>query len=358
MQRYASPLAKRWHYVHLHETSFGMDRTSFNDIARTADLFLNVSGACVIPDNLNPDCTKVFLDTDPGYNQIMLSERLAWSQNVNQWCASVSAHDKHFTLAENIHGTDCLIPKMEYGWQPTRVPVVTDVWESIAQIRPPQGAPWSTIMTWDAFQGKLLYKGVEYKSKGPEFEKLIRVPRLTNRPFTVAVGGVNTPFKWLQRYGLTRLAGLFSYLTRRQKFRQLAKHGWQIMDGPTITVTPESYQAFIGDSRGELSPAKHVYVATRSGWFSSRTACYLAAGRPVVVQDTGFPKDLPVGEGLMTFDTADEAVAAVREVEGNYERHAKAARAIAAECFDSDKILRQLIERALCCIDQTNQPHP
>ncbi len=326
-ERYAPELGRRWHYLHLHETSFGMDRAAFDEVARTADIFLNVSGACMFPDHLSSWCVKIFLDTDPGYNQIMLSERFVWSENVERWCASVAAHDQHFTYAENIHGAECLIPKIDFEWKTTRMPVVMNLWEPQARVRSLETAPWTTVMTWNAFKGKLVYQGVEYKSKGSEFEKLIELPQRTGVPLRVAVGGVNAPLM------------------------RLASEGWKVVDGPSVTLTPGRYQEFIAGSRGEISPAKHVYVAMCSGWFSCRSACYLAAGRPVVVQDTGFPAILPVGEGILPFTTVEEAVAAIDEVEANYAWHAKAAGAIAQEYFDSDKVLSRLLAEAVSSDD-------
>jgi len=322
-ERYAPELRGRWHYVHLHEASFGMDRTAFDEIARTADLLLNVSGACIIPDHLSPRCVKVFLDTDPGYNQVMLSERFAWSENVERWCASVASHDQYFTYAENIRGADCLIPKLGFTWKTTRMPVVRYLWKAVARRHPPGPASWTTIMTWNAFKGTLIYRGVEYRSKGSEFEKLIDLPQGVDVPLKVGVGGLHAPLQ------------------------ELADAGWQVVDGPSVSLTPDRYQEFIAVSRGELSVAKHVYVAMRSGWFSCRSACYLAAGRPVVVQDTGFAVALPVGEGILPFTTVDEAISAIHEVEGNYARHAKATAAIAEEYFDSDKILNRLVEESM-----------
>jgi hypothetical protein len=318
--RYAPDLADRWHYFHLHETSFGMDRAAFDEVAKTADLFLNVSGGCALPEKLSSKCVKVFLDTDPGYNQIMLKERFDWSENVERWCESVSAHDHHFTYAENIHENDCLVPKLDFDWKTTRMPVVIDLWESMAKNPTTVKAPWTTIMTWNAFKGKLVYEGIEYKSKGEEFEKVICLPDKVALPLKVGVGGINAPLD------------------------RLACFGWQVADGPSVTTTPKDYQKWIGDSRGEFSTAKNVYVAMRSGWFSCRSACYLAAGRPVVVQDTGFSKILPVGKGVLPFGTLDEAVASIHEAERNYSLHAKAALAIAREYFDSRKVLCQLIE--------------
>jgi hypothetical protein len=320
---YAPELRGRWRYVNLRATGFGMSPAAFDEVARTADVFLNVSGTCFFPDSLSPRCVKVFLDTDPGYNQVLLSERFAWSKNIDRWCASVAAHDRHFTYAENIHAADCLIPKAGFDWKTTRTPVVLGLWEPTARVRPPPGAPWTTVTSWTEFKGKLVYRGVEYGSKAREFEKLIDLPRRAGVPFRVALDGVNVP--------LERLAG----------------HGWQVVDGPSATLTPDQFRDFVAGSRGELSPAKHVYVAMRSGWFSERSARYLAAGRPVVVQDTGFAAALPVGEGLLAFRTPEEAAAAVREVEEDYPRHARAAWALAGEYFDSDKVLGRLLEDAL-----------
>lgn len=317
--RYAPELATRWHYLHLHETSYGMRREAFDEAARNADLFLNVSGACMIPENLSSRCVKVFLDTDPGYNQIMLSERLSWSENVERWCETVAAHDQHFTYAENIHGADCIVPHAGYSWKTTRMPIVLDLWGSPVPPAPPAAAPWSTIMTWNAFKGKLVYKGVEYSSKGAEFERLMGLPARVSAPLKVAVGGVNAPL------------------------HQLAENGWNVVDGPEATSTPEKYKKFLLESRGEISPAKHVYVAMRTGWFSCRSACYLAAGRPVAVQDTGFTSVIPSGEGIVAFNSIEEAAAAVTAIEADYARHASAAAAMAGEYFDSGKVLSKFI---------------
>lgn len=319
-KRYAPGLCGRWHYRHLHETSYGMSWDDFDEFARSADLFLNVSGACMIPEQLPQRCEKIFLDTDPGYNQIMLSERLSWSENVERWCASVAAHDQHFTYAENIHAGDCLLPRLDFKWKTTRTPIAVDLWEPVVHRPLPPRAPWTTIMTWNAFKGPLVYNGVEYFSKGVEFEKIIDIPSRLHLPLKVAVGGMNAPLD------------------------RLEERGWEVADGPEATVTPALYQDFIGDSRGEISTAKQVYVAMRTGWFSCRSACYIAAGRPVVVQDTGFKPVIPVGEGVLAFDTMEEAVEGIREVEGDYARHARAALEIAREYFDAEKVLGRMIE--------------
>lgn len=319
-REFAPDLTDCWHYFHLHRDSHGMSRERFEEMARTADVFLNVSGACMIPDELSPSCVKIFLDTDPGYNQIMLSEKLAWSENVERWCRSVDAHDQHFTYAENIHGPDCLVPRMSYRWKTTRMPVVLDLWEEAGRGQVPPSAPWTTIMTWNAFKGKLIYNGVEYASKGAEFARLLDLPGRVAVPLKVAVGGVSAPLE------------------------QLAANGWQVVDGPHATETPHKYREFIVNSRGELSPAKHVYVAMRTGWFSCRSACYLASGRPVIVQDTGFSGIIPCGEGIVPFETPEEVVEGIERVERDYTRHAAAATRMAREHFDAAGVLKKLIE--------------
>ncbi len=318
LEKYAPGLRERWHYLHLHETSFGMSREQFDEVAASADLFLNISGACMIPENLSGACLKVFLDTDPGYNQIMMTERFAWSENVDRWCSSVDAHDRHFTYAENINGPDCLVPRLDYAWKTTRMPISIEHWEHLARFR--QAGPWTTVMTWNAFKGKLIYKGVEYGSKGAEFDKLMKLPAMVNVPLKVAVGGVNAPLE------------------------RLSHAGWQVADGPEATVTPAMYQDFIASSRGEISAAKQVYVELRTGWFSCRSAGYLAAGRPVVVQDTGFTPLIASGEGIIAFKTVEEAALGLMEIEGEYDRHAEAALELARQYFDSSRVLKNLID--------------
>lgn len=318
---YAPHLSHKWHYVLLHEKHFGMSEADFNEVARTADIFLNVSGACFFPDQLNPKALKVFMDTDPGYNQIMLHEKFGWSEHVERWCGQVADHDRHLTYAENIYAPDCVIPRMDFDWQITRPVVSLGPWRMVRDAAPPVDAPFTTVMTWDYFRGQLLYKGVDYRTKVPEYEKFHDLPRrLPLIPLALAIGGHKTPIE------------------------QIRTDGWRMIDAQTATLTPRSYLKFIGDSRGEWSVAKNVYVGTRSGWFSCRTACYLAAGRPAVVQDTGWSGYVPSGEGVIAFATMDQAIAALREVAGNYPRHARAAFDIARQYLAPDKVLPPMIE--------------
>jgi hypothetical protein len=318
--RYAPALSDRWHYLLLHDKSFGMTRDRFDEVARTADIFLNVSGACFFPDELSPRCLKVFLDTDPGYNQIMLHERFAWSEHVDRWCAQVAAHDRHLTYAENIFGPDCLVPRMNFDWRPTRCVVTLPPWSAIRNTPPAPDAPFTTVMTWDWFRGELRHNGVVYGTKVPEFEKFCDLPSRTRQPLLLAVGG---------------------HKAEPQKIRSM---GWPLADAHAATLTPQAYQRFIADSFGEWSIAKNVYVGTRTGWFSCRTACYLAAGRPAVVQDTAWSRYVPSGRGVIAFNTMEECLGALDEVRAHPRQHQVAAYEVAREYLAPDRVLTPMIQ--------------
>ena len=201
------------------------------------------------------------------------------------------------------------------------MPIVMDLWGNDIQHIRSDKSFWTTIMTWNAFKGKLIYKGKEYKSKGAEFEKIKGLPKKYSEKFEIGIGGKNAPKT------------------------ELKKNGWRIVDGPTVTLTPENYRDYIYNSKGEFSIAKNVYVAMKTGWFSCRSACYMAAGKPVVLQDTGFSKFIPTGKGVMAFSTLDEAVAAIEIVESDYEGHCQAAREIANEYFSAEVVLKDMLKK-------------
>jgi hypothetical protein len=194
--------------------------------------------------------------------------------------------------------------------------VVTGRWHA-----EPPGDTWSTVMTWDNYGAPIEHDGVTYGSKEPQFAAIEDLPRRVEAKLEVAAGGVGAP---------------------RERWRD---RGWSVVDSTSVSETLEDYRSYIQRSRGELSVAKNVYVATDSGWFSCRSVCYLAAGRPVVVEDTGFSRHLPVNEGLLAFRSADEAIVALRRVDGDYDRHSDAARDVAHRCFASDAVLTELLDK-------------
>ncbi|MFN4242442.1 MAG: glycosyltransferase family 1 protein [Tepidisphaerales bacterium] len=317
--RHAPQLRDRWHYVLLHDKHFGMSADAFDDFARTADLFLNVSGACFIPEHLSPRCVKAWMDTDPGYNHIRLATRPAWAEQIDRWIAQVRAHDRHLTYAENIHADDCRLPRLDLQWIPTRPVATLKHWAWVRQTPPPDNAALTTVMSWDYFPGKLELDGVEYHGKPPEYEKFRALPRRTPARIALAVGGHKTPTD------------------------QIRADGFELLDARQLTLTPESYQRFIADSAGEWSVAKNVFVALRTGWFSTRTACYLAAGRPAVVQDTAWPRYVPAGEGVHAFSTLEQAVAAIDRVLSRPAQEREAAYAVAEQYLSPRAVLPRML---------------
>jgi hypothetical protein len=322
-ERYAPELSGRWHYCLLHDKHFGMSKEAFDEVARTADLFINVSGACFFPDELSPRCRKVWMDTDPGYNQIRLAVKPAWAENIDRWIAQVRAHDRHLTYAENIWAEDCLLPRLDIQWIPTRPIATLPEWRAVKETPPPADAAYTTVMSWDYFAGKLEYNGVEYHGKPPEYERFRGLPSRSPVKLSLAVGGHKTPTE------------------------QIKADGWGLIDARAATLTPGSYQEFIARSAGEWSIAKNVFVHMRTGWFSCRTACYLAAGRPAVVQDTLWSKYVPSGAGVHAFSTMEEAVAGLEKVKANPERERAAAYEVAKAYVSPEAVLPGMLEDIL-----------
>jgi len=327
--KHAPHLKDRWHYFHLHDQHFGMTKEQFDEVARTADVFLNVSGASMIPDQLNPRAIKVFMDTDPGYNQIVMATKPSWSKNVEGWIQQVRDHDRHLTYAENIFGDDCLIPRFDFDWRPTRCVVTLEPWRQFRDRKLPPSAPYTTVMSWTYFKGPLIWNDVEYGAKAPEFERFIDLPKHVNLPLTVAAAGYHKPTKTID------------------------DAGWLQVEAKAASLTPQDYLDFIANSAGEWSIAKNCYVGPRTGWFSCRTACYLAAGKPAVVQDTGWSKFVPAGQGVLAFTTMEEAVAGLEAVAADPVKHRAAAYDIAREYLAPDRVLPPMLETIFSTIRNT-----
>jgi hypothetical protein len=318
---YAPALKDKWHYRLLLKDSFGISKSKFDEVASTADVYLNVSGGSLIPDKLGQHCIKVFMDTDPGYVQIGLQNFLDTEGPNARRYLEVKAHDRYFTYAENIWSPDCKLPRVGLPWQTTR-PVVTLKHWADARRGAPQDDAMTTVMTLSFTKEvqKYTYNGVNYYDKRPEFERFIDLPRHTTVPLRLAMGDT------------------------QDVEEHVTSHGWQLIPSYDVSHTPQRYQQFIADSAGEWSIAKNFYVATRSGWFSCRTACYLAAGRPAVVQDTGWSRFIPSRRGVLAFSTMEEAVAGLSEVRSNPVAQRAAAYEIAREYLAPDRVCNPLLE--------------
>ena len=308
-------LADRWHFRAMSGQCFGIDAPRFAHIVRTCDVLINVSGGTLLRDEYLSCPNKILIDTDPGWNHFRNYPRLdanpAWGGG-----NGYRAHDFFFTYAERMGRSDCRLPALGLDWQPTRPLVVMDLWDS----KPP-GETWTTVMSWKNFSEVIEHEGRQYGTKEVEFEKIKALPGRLPLKLEIASGGHPPVDEW----------------------RRL---GWSVVDSHEVSRTPGLYRGYIESSRGEFSVAKNVYVDTRSGWFSGRSACYLAAGRPVVVQDTGFAEIIPCGEGVLRFETLDEATMALQSVESDYRRHQAAAREIAANYFAAERVLGEMLQRA------------
>jgi hypothetical protein len=290
---------------------YGSAAADLEHVLGSADLLVNVSGSLDDPSAFAERATKVYVDTDPVFTQI----RLARGEEAT--ARQVLPHHLHLTFGETLHerfGSDV-------SWLGTRQPIALDQWHPEI----PPGRRWTTVMNWTSVDDVEL-DGRSYGQKDHEFttfEDLAATVRPVELEVAIAAG-----------------------VSRRPPLDRLRRGGWRVVDPGPLSVDELAYRAYVEGSRAEWSVAKQAYVSTRSGWFSERSACYLAAGRPVVLQDTGFSDVLPTGAGLIAFSTLEQARAGIEAVETDLGRHRAAARELAAAHFDAATVLGDLVDRA------------
>lgn len=295
------------------------DDSGAEKILSSCDVLVNVSGACWLREATAKIPHKIFVDGDPMFTQINLLR-----DPDGERTARMKAHTAHFSFGLNIGRPGCLVPAAGFLWKPTVQPVDLSQWEQIpAEPANPACGAWTTVMNWVSYP-PVDYEGESYGQKDGEFSKFFDLPSACGRAFALAMG---------RGQGNKRPTDL------------LEAHGWRIFEPMDVIPDHLAYQRFLSSSRGEWSVAKNGYVKGNTGWFSCRTACYLAAGRPAVVQDTGWADHLPSGEGVLAFRTLEEAASALNHIESNYEFHANAARAFAARHFDAAKVCGELLEQ-------------
>jgi hypothetical protein len=279
-------------------------------IAARADVLVNISGMLTDPELTAPIPTRVYLDLDPAFIQL-------WhTQGVDMRFAG---HTHFVTIGQSIGRPDCPVPTCGLNWIPTHQPVIFDHWPVAG---PVVHDAFTTVGNWRGY-GSVEHGGVFYGQKAHSLRKLITLPRRLPEQFLLAFA---------------------IHPDETKDLAALAENGWRLVDPATVAGTPADYQRFIQGSRAEFGVAKSGYVASRCGWFSDRSVCYLASGRPVVGQDTGFAQFLPTGEGLFSFQTEDDVLAAAEAIRRDYQHHAKAARSIAEEFFHSDNVLTRLLK--------------
>jgi len=293
---------------------FGMDKSHCAALLREADAVINLCGASNPREEHITNPCLVYLETDPGSLQIKLDRR------DSEAITYAAAHKLFFTYGYNIGESDCPLPTAGVEWHRTRPPVLLGEWHE--GIGPSAPDAFTTVGTWHNQGNDVVIGSNRFLwSKHVNFVKVLEVAGRASQAIELAID-----------------------IDSRSNYERAVRGGFTFVSPLPMSLDIDNYRTYVSSSRGEFTVAKDLYARTRSGWFSDRSACYLAAGRPVVTQSTGFEKYVPAGDGLMAFDGADEAVEAIKEVNRDYRRHARAARKIAVEYFDALKLLDAMAE--------------
>jgi hypothetical protein len=303
-------LGNRWIYRDNYR-SLGVALPEFLEVCAKADLLImRASPFWNWRKEYEGPGRRVFMDVDPGFTQITLA-------NGDQgWVEGVARAERRFTFGQRIGAPDCSIPQNGGPWLKTVPPVFLPEWPEADS----EATHFTSVMRWQGFKD-VTHDGVAYGQRDKEFPRFFELPKATPQKFCIAQMGI--------------------------KPEVLTAHGWETVHGEVISRTPALYRDFIRDSRAEFSVPKNGYVRMRGGWFSDRSVCYLASGRPVLIEDTGLRDWLPVGEGVVTFNDLAEAANGVERINADYPRHRHAARRIADQFFATDQVLPRFLKDAL-----------
>jgi hypothetical protein len=312
----------RWAFVNAARADevWGLPSRRLEQVLNDADVLINLSGATVLKGAQRQVPVRIYLETDP------VTPQLEIAGGRRETVQFLAAHTHHFTFGERIGRAGCPVPVEQFDYRPTRQPVVLDFWTPPPWFPgpPPHGVTFTTVANWEQSHKDIEYAGQSYTwSKSAEFLKLLDVPRHAGARVKLALA-----------------------ISDDGALATLERSGFEVVPAAPLSNDPLAYRAFITASGGEFTAAKDQNVRMRSGWFSDRTATYLATGRPAVVQDTGFEDVLPTGEGLISFTTPDEAADGLAAVLADYERHSCAARELASEYFRAETVLTRLLSEA------------
>jgi hypothetical protein len=294
----------------------GLDYGRLFEIAGAADLLVNISGHLSIQALKDRLPIKAYIDLDPGFTQL-------W--HASGTSSKLAGHDYFFTVGENIGTANCSLPTDGIEWRSTRQPVVLEQWPVC---REGGACRFTTVASWRGPFGPVEYEGRTLGSKVRQFRKYAALPSLLNQEFELALD-------------IHPLDGRDRDLLRR--------NSWKLVDPRAVVPDPLSFRRYIQGSGAEFSVAQEIYVETGTGWFSDRSVRYLASGKPVLVEDTGFSRNYPVGDGLLAFSSPEQAIAGVRRITSDYAAHTIAARQIAETYFDSDRVIGRLLDQMGMC---------
>jgi hypothetical protein len=304
-------LGERWAYHDAHRGLWhGPAAGHIVAFCRSADIVLNLSAINPLRPWLEAVPVRVLVDTDPVFTQVRhLTDDPARRR--------AAGHTAFFSFAENIPGGRSAVPDDGFPWRATRQPIVLSAWP----VTPgPQAGRFTTVMQWQSYPART-YGGRSYGAKDRSFSAVADLPSRVGPVLELAISGGPE--------------------------EALREENWGVRHALEVSRWPWTYRRYIQESKAEFSVAKHAYVVTRSGWFSERSACYLASGRPVVTEDTGFHGWMSSDAGVLAYASVEEAAAAVEDVIARYEVHCEAARAVAETRFDSRRVLAELLEESL-----------
>lgn len=301
---------------------YGMSLEKVLEVCKTADVFLNLSCSTFMRDEYFRIPNRILLDSDPMFTQIQYHDEKKERKGNFTTKEMIESHNYLFSFGENIGNGDCRIPTLDLHWRPTRQPICLTLWENKAD----PVFHFTSIMNWSG-RNKLCFDNEEWGQKDVEFVKYIQLPdRVPSARFQIVI---NPPLHPESTYNP----------------HQIKASGWQVLKPEKEVSNFTDYKKFIQTSFAEFSIAKETYVKSNSGWFPCRSACYLAAGRPVVTQETGWSAFVPSGSGLFSFTCMEQAAEAINEIMADYKKHAKAALEVGRTYFDSRLVLNQMLEQ-------------
>ena len=295
----------------------GLSLKKIRELYRGADAILNICGAQEFNDDLLTSDRILYIESDPGVEQIKVDKGVRSTVNY------LKRHRALFTFGENVRTKNFSVPTHGFKWLPTRQPIVTDLWK--ANRAQPRAAVFTSVANWSTSGLKdITWRGDKYLwSKSREFIRFVAAPKKSGETFELATNIEDRRIRW-----------------------EFERNDWRLISPLQLSVDYWLYRDYICGSKGEFTVAKDQYVRLNTGWFSDRSACYLAAGRPVIIQETGFTKNYGGKAGLLSFRSLNEIVDAVKTINADYAKHSRAARALARDVFEAEKVLRSLLDRA------------
>jgi len=313
----------RWAYCARYKEPFaiaGLERQALFNVYKEADCALNICGSHLINEELASIRHLIYVETDPGVEQIKVDK------GDRDTIHHLRHHQHLFTFGESIGTAAFPVPLHGFEWLPTRQPVVTDFWRGNEEkLEPLPQALLTSICNWSTAGRKdIVWRGSNYLwSKSDSFLRFVEAPRRAGQHVELAAD-----------------------IADKSELEVFLNNNWKVIPPYELSISWDRYRDYIRNSNGEFTCAKDQYVRLNTGWFSDRTACYLAAGRPAITQETGFTAHYGGKAGLLSFSTMDEIIEAVAAISLDYERHSRAALAIAREIFEAEKVLKDLLERA------------